>query len=502
MSIASHIRKACQAGGDATAIDFDGATLTWNALSDATSEIRSAIEAAKLNDRVIIGLLGRNRLGPVAAFISLLGAGRSILLINVSRAPALVAEEIADLKLACVVGAPEDIGPEIKSATAKSMTMLIAANPVSGRVAFNIVQSADAGAFREVSPDVLIEIQTSGTTGKPKRIPISERTFTASLKDGVRTSKGAVEQKELKPKSSPTLMFGPLVHTSGAFNTLMSVFEVRPIILFEKFDPEKYRDALVKYRPKFAPLPPTAIKMLVDSSTTREDFSSVIAVRAGTSPLSVGLQTEFEEKFGVPVLTTYGATEFMGVATSWTLDDYQEFGKTKRGSVGRASKGVQIRVVDPASFEPLPAGEQGILEAKLDRLDGGKDWIRTTDLASIDGDGFLFIHGRVDDAIIRGGFKVMAGKVADEVKKYEGVFDAMVLGWPDERLGEIPIAVVEPYENRPEIDEIDLKKFLKTKLSTYEVPALYYIVDKLPRTVSEKISRPETINLVKFLRDE
>src|SRR5690606_32423866 len=141
------------------------------------------------------------------------------------------------------------------------------------------------GPFRERSAGTLIEIQTSGTTGKPKRIPVAEGTFAASLKDGVRNAKGAVAAAELKPKGSPTLMFGPLVHTSGTINTLMSVFEARPIVLFEKFDAEKYRRALVKYRPKFAPLPPAAMKMMVDSDATREDFSSVIAVRAGTAAL-------------------------------------------------------------------------------------------------------------------------------------------------------------------------------------------------------------------------
>ncbi len=256
--------------------------------------------------------------------------------------------------------------------------------------------------------------------------------------------KAPLNRSQLKPKNSPTLMFGPLVHTSGTFNTLMSLFEVRPIVLFEKFDAEKYRQALVRYRPKFAPLPPTAIKMMVDSDATREDFSSVIAVRAGTAPLSVDLQTAFEEKFGVPVLTTYGATEFMGVATSWTLEDHRSSAQIKRGSVGRAAAGVQLRIIDPATLRGGARRCAGHPRAKLDRIDGGREWIRTTDLARLDDDGFLYILGRADDAIIRGGFKIMAGKVADVLRPYPGVYDVIVLGRPDERLGEVPVAVVDP----------------------------------------------------------
>jgi acyl-CoA synthetase (AMP-forming)/AMP-acid ligase II len=331
-------------------------------------------------------------------------------------------------------------------------------------------------------------------------VPISQRTIQESLRDGVRNAKGAVEQKQLAPKSSPTLMFSPLVHTSGTFNTLMSLFEVRPIVLFEKFDAQHYRQALVRYRPKFAPLPPTAIKMMVDSAATREDFSSVIAVRAGTAPLPVELQTAFEEKFGVPVLTTYGATEFMGVATSWTLEDHRNFAQLKRGSVGRAAAGVRLRIIDAATFEEVPANVQGILEAKLDRIDGGQQWIRTTDLAKLDGDGFLYIVGRTDDAIIRGGFKIMSGKVADVLRQYPGVYDVIVVGRPDERLGEVPVAVAEPYPNATRPDVEAMKAYARERLSPYEVPARIHIVDRLPRTVSDKISRPDVKRLLDELR--
>jgi len=272
---------------------------------------------------------------------------------------------------------------------------------------------------------------------------------------------------------------------------LMSVFEVRTIVLFEKFDADRYREALVRYRPKFVALPPTTLKMMVDSGATREDFSSVIAVRAGTSPLSVELQDAFENKFGVPVLTTYGATEFMGVVTSWTLEDHRRFSASKRGSVGRVSKGVHVRIVDQLTGAELPVDEIGIVEAKLDRIDDGKAWIRTTDLGKLDGDSFLYIAGRADDAIIRGGFKVMAGKVADVLRQYDGIYDAIVVGRPDERLGEVPVAVIEPYPGVAEIDLETLRSFAKQRLSAYEVPARFYVMPALPRTVSDKVSRPE-----------
>lgn len=499
MSIADHIVRAAEAGGDHTAIEFDGAVLSWAALAEGIASLNVLLTGAGLSEDCLVGLLGRNRLEQLGGFIAILGSGRGLLLVNAIRPVQLIADEIRDLKLACLMGSREDLHSQIVAAAAQTGTLVVGISVADNKLRYDTLEPLRGSTFRTRAPGALIEIQTSGTTGNPKRVSVSERTVEASLRDGVRTAAGAVERNALAVKSSPTLMFGPLVHTSGTFNTLMSVFEVRPIVLFEKFDPDKYRQALVRHRPKFAPLPPTALKMLLDSKATREEFSSVIAVRAGTAPLSVELQTAFESKFGVPVLTTYGATEFMGVVSSWTLEDHRQFGGDKRGSVGRASKGVQLRIVDPVAGNELPVGEAGILEAKLDRIDGAKDWIRTTDLAKIDADGFLYILGRTDDAIIRGGFKVMAGKVADVLRQYAGVCEVIVVGRPDERLGEVPVAVVEPYPQAPLIDPMEMRAFAKQHLTSYEVPAHFYIVEHLPRTVSDKISRPEVHRILDLL---
>lgn len=495
MDIAEHISRVTRIGGANVALDFDGQTVSWTALGDAITTLDGLLGAANLGRDSLIALLGRNRLEQLSGFIATMGSGRGLLLVNAVRPTGLVAGEIRDLKPSCILGAHGDLTPEVMEAARNCGSLVLALSVADGKVTFGQLTERGDGPFRQRQPGTLIEIQTSGTTGAPKRIPVAERTVTASLRDGVRTAAGAVEQTELTVKSSPTLMFGPLVHTSGTFNTLMSVFEARPIVLFEKFEVDKFLRALVRYRPKFLPLPPGTIRMLLDSQATREDFSSVIAVRAGTAPLAVETQIAFEETFGVPVLTTYGATEFMGVATSWTLEDHRRYGKEKRGSVGRASKGVHIRIVDPDSGTVLGTDETGVLEAKLDRIDGGKDWIRTSDLGRIDADGFLYILGRTDDAINRGGFKVMAGKVADVMRQFPGIFDVLVLGRPDPRLGEVPIAIVEPYPGAS-IDGSALKGFVRSQLSPYEVPTQAVIVEHLPRTVSDKVSRPDVKRLL------
>src|SRR6185436_4110139 len=139
---------------------------------------------------------------------------------------------------------------------------------------------------------------------------------------------------------------------------------------------------------------------------------------------------------------------------------------SKEGSVGRVKRGIRIRVVDDAGAEVAP-GTMGVLEVRNPLL--GTDWIRTTDLASMDEDGFLFIHGRADGAIIRGGFKVLPEIVAEALRRHELVRDAAVLPAPDPRLGQVPVAFVEPHAGRPEPAPEHLMEHLRGLLPAYQI---------------------------------
>src|SRR5262249_2162545 len=147
-------------------------------------------------------------------------------------------------------------------------------------------------------------------------------------------------------------------------------------------------------------------------------------------------------RYGVPVLTSYAATEFGGGVAGWNLKDYQQYASDKRGSVGRAHAGCELRVVDESTGESLPNGDVGLLEVRADQIDGTQ-WIRTTDLARLDDDGFLWIVGRADQTILRGGFKVQPETVRVALLRHPAVVDAVVFGVDDDRLGQVPVAVVQ-----------------------------------------------------------
>jgi acyl-CoA synthetase (AMP-forming)/AMP-acid ligase II len=134
---------------------------------------------------------------------------------------------------------------------------------------------------------------------------------------------------------------------------------------------------------------------------------------------------------------------------------------------------------------PLGPGEVGLLEVKPGQLGPAAQWMRTTDMARIDADGFLWIVGRADRAIIRGGFKVMPDDVRAALESHPAVAGAAVIARPDERLGETPVAMVELREPSA-VDADALVAYLREHLARYESPTEIAIVDTIPRTPSGK----------------
>jgi acyl-CoA synthetase (AMP-forming)/AMP-acid ligase II len=207
-------------------------------------------------------------------------------------------------------------------------------------------------------------------------------------------------------------------------------------------------------------------------------------VVSGTAPLDPDLAEAFTTRYGVPVLTSYGATEFGGGVAGWNLADHEQFAVAKRGSVGRAHAGCSLRVVDSTDGTDLGLDVVGLLEVRAAQL-GTDDWVRTTDLARVDADGFLWIVGRADQTILRGGYKVQPEVVRAALERVPGVTEAAVVGIDDERLGAVPVAAVE---RRPgaELDEATVLEVAGAHLARYELPVTVVVVDALPRTTSGK----------------
>ena len=474
----------------AEAIEFKGYSYTWGQLRTLALSVDAALTAAGIGQGAPVGMLFRNRPGIAASVIGLLISGRSIVSINPFYADDTLADEIRTLKLAALIGDEADWKRnDVAAAAAESGALGLSIHP-AGNTLTTIAETTGRTnrSYREMPSGIALEILTSGTTGRPKRLQAKYSALADAILSSVRDDgpEGAP-----KLRRGNTIVPAPLVHVSGVFSVLLSFCEGRSIVLLEKFDVAEWADAIFRHKIKFASVPPTAMRMILDANVPRQKLASLIAVRSGTAPLTAETQRRFEETYGVPVLIQYSATEWLGGIAGWTIEEHRKHMPAKLGSVGRAQPGTLLRVIDPGSGEEVPRGETGILEVlPQKRLGPEATWNRTTDLASMDTDGFLYIIGRADDVIIRGGFKISMPAVAEVVNQHPAVKDASVLGMPDSRLGEVPVCAVELRPGAAVPTEADLEAFCRSQLLPYQVPVKFRIVDALPRTVSMKVDRP------------
>ena len=269
-----------------------------------------------------------------------------------------------------------------------------------------------------------------------------------------------------------------------------AVMAGRRVAILPRCTVEGWGGAVERHGLKVASAAPAALRMILDANVPRERLKSLTAFRTGTAPLDPDLADAIHDRYGIPVLQNYSATEFAGAGAGWTLADWKAHYPAKRGSVGRINPDIEARIVDVETGAPLAPGEQGLLEIRAPHLGDGQ-WMRTTDLAVLDEDNFLTIRGRSDGAIIRGGFKVFPEDVIKALQAHPAIREAAVVGLPDQRLGQIPVAAYVAKAGAAPPDEAELRESLRASLLAYQVPVHIFAFDELPRTPSLKVSQPD-----------
>lgn len=420
----------------------------------------------------------------VGALIGVLFTGAAVVTVNASHGDTGLSADIAELRLAAVIAMDVDWNRAgVAEASTGALGLVVSHHPPSVTVRPEL-SAPGPGPFRSEPEGIAVEMLTSGTTGPPKRIPLSYQDFENTVAAaGAHYSKGADGVTRLR--SGVAIVSSPLVHMSGLFRTLLNICQGRRIAMLERFRVADFVDLVQRHQPRAVSLVPSALGMILDAEVDPCVFASVEVVTSGTAHLPAAVQEAFERRYGVAVLPSYGATEFAGGVAGWNLDLHRTWVNAKRGSVGRPQRGREIRIMSLDDDTEREPGQQGRIEVRT----AGGDWVRTTDLGRIDADGFLYVDGRTDDVIVRGGFKVAPADIVAALRHHPAVRDAGVTGLPDRRLGAVPVAAVE-LASGAEIGADDLLEYLRERVTRYQVPARLIIVEELPRTASLKVSQP------------
>jgi acyl-coenzyme A synthetase/AMP-(fatty) acid ligase len=258
---------------------------------------------------------------------------------------------------------------------------------------------------------------------------------------------------------------------NGIYQVLFAFRTGAPVVLMDRFETRPFADLVERFGIRSTVLPPAAMVMLADDESIAQ-LSPLKYVRSISAPLSPLQARRFRDRFGVNVLNGYGQTELGGEVVGWSAADSKTYGETKLGAVGRPHSGVEVRT----------DGETGELLVRIPgRID---DWQHTGDVARIDDDGFVWIDGRVSDMINRGGLKVHPAEVEEVLRLSPSVADVAVVGAPDDRLGEVPVAFVTEHEP---VGDSELMTLCRAHLAPYKVPVRFERIATLPRNDAGKV---------------
>jgi acyl-CoA synthetase (AMP-forming)/AMP-acid ligase II len=338
---------------------------------------------------------------------------------------------------------------------------------------------------------------TSGTTGRPKPVLHTHDAY-LELLDRVlaplRASSPSTASGETAKAPSPNLIPVSMSLNAGIYNVLFGLRAGAPIVVMDRFTTTEFAALVNRHQIRSTVLPPAAMAMLSDDPAVT-DLTPLRYVRSITAPLSPFQARRFTAKFAVTVLNGYGQAE-MGEVIGWTAADAKA-NPDKIGAIGRPHPNVSVRIdcpdhngVGELLVRP-PQHAAGYADGTdlRDRLtDDG--FIRTGDLARIDDDGFVWIEGRLGDLINRGGNKIFPEEVEEVLLAFPAVREVAVVGHPDDRLGQVPVAYLALHTA---VTDAELEAVCRTHLAAYKVPTRFVRVHALPRTEVGKVLRSELV---------
>lgn len=345
--------------------------------------------------------------------------------------------------------------------------------------------------------DVAIIMYTSGTTGRPKGAMITHFNLCNNVISVSRTLETRAGER--------TLIAVPLFHITGTMFQFMHMMSIGgTVILLRNFKTQAMLDLLAQEKITFfIGVPTMYVLMMINPGFREYDFSSLKIAAYGGAPMSESTISQLFEHFrGLHLHNTYGATETTG---SCTMMPHQE-AILRSTSIGLPFMVNDIKVMDEKGKE-VPAGEVGELWIKGPNVVKGywnnpqataSEFIdgfwRSGDLGRLDQDGFVYLMDRKKDMINRGGEKIFCVEVENVICSYPKVQEAAVVGVPDEIFGEQVKAVIVPKPGE-EIEEEEIKQFLKGKLADFKIPKHFVFVGELPRNPGGKVIKPLLVKL-------
>ncbi|MFZ0215020.1 MAG: AMP-binding protein [Candidatus Dormiibacterota bacterium] len=464
--------------------ELPGATLSYAQLAEATGRWRTlAGEHLSQGHRAVLQIADPLRFA--VAFLGLIAGGATVVPLNPS-VPAEGRRGLLELLGGdvFVTDLADDLGVSVP-------TWTIGPGGAVGDVSAAVAVHARRPPL---DPRPALILSSSGTTGVPKVIPLEERQLLYVAAKVAEHHKLDAGERGYCPL--------PLFHVNAEVVGLLATLVAgSSLVLDRKFRRTGFWKLVDAWQVTWINAVPAILAILARSEPPPSEVSARVRfARSASAPLPAPVQVEFEEHCGIPVLETYGMTEAAAQITANPVPPEPH----KAGSAGRPV-GVELRVVDRRGRR-RPAGTVGAVEVRgpsvvehyltpgpgesLRSARKPDGWLRTGDIGHLDQDGYLFLAGRADDVINRGGEKVYPRPIEDVLRLHPDVSEVAVIGEADPILGQCPVAYLTQ-DDKTDADrlESELRALATARLEPQSRPVRYHVVASLPAGPTGKVSR-------------
>jgi acyl-CoA synthetase (AMP-forming)/AMP-acid ligase II len=349
---------------------------------------------------------------------------------------------------------------------------------------------SDVGPLIHPVADALaLLMYTSGTTGKPKGVMLTQ----SNLAENANT----ISREHQLSSADRVAAVLPLYHINAfAVTMLAPLAHGGSLVMPPRFSAAGFWELAIEHRCTWLNVVPTIVSYLLEGAAPASDrLTAIRFCRSASAALPPEHHRAFEAKFGIGIVETMGLTETVAPAFSNPMQPEQR----KIGSVGRPS-GCEARIVDSAG-KTLPDGEIGEILIRGPQVTPGYyknaeataaaffgDWLRSGDLGYRDADGFYFVTGRIKELIIKGGENIAPREIDEALLRHPAVLDAAAVGIPDRHYGQDIMACVI-VRSGYQCTEEELRDFCNRELGRYKTPSLIRFVEDLPRGPSGKVQR-------------
>jgi fatty-acyl-CoA synthase len=495
MTISDQLARHARRTPHAPAFSFEGSTRTYAVIDGRVNRLAGALRERGVGPGDRVAILALNAMEYVETLVGVARLGAISVPINFRYVDAEAHYVLSDSGArAMLVGAPLEALAAASSADTEVATILSwgAVGPRAESYEDALAAATPDPDWPEVPDgDAAFIMYTSGTTGRPKGAVLTHRNLLLH-------ATSYLAQFGVPPDDRIWLAGSPLFHIAGVSSLISYLFLGGRTVLTPsgQFDARRTVELIARERVSACFFVPAQWQLICELDLEMYDLSSLRRIVWGAAPASTTLIRRMIDSFPqAEVVTVFGQTECSPVTTVLRGEDALR----KIGSVGTPMLNVETRIVDDA-MNDVAVGEVGEIVCRgptvmseywhkpaetSDAFEGG--WFHSGDLVRSDEEGFLWVVDRKKDMIISGGENIYCAEVEDALAGHPGIADVSVIGVPDERWGEVPLAIVVPHDPAapPTADEVE--EFCRTRLAGYKRPRRIQIVDELPRNAGGKV---------------